>query len=73
MKKPSSIATGVSFAGLSMAAYEVFFPTKTMPTGKWSFMLGPIWEAWGSAGLSVYWVAATAIAVFADQFIGENK
>ena len=39
-----------------MALVELFYPTITTPTGRWSWLTGSIFNAAGSLGLVALWV-----------------
>lgn len=40
----------------AMSLVELFYPTITAPTGRWSWLTGSIFDAAGSSGLVMLWV-----------------
>jgi len=40
----------------TMALFELFYPTITAPTGRWSWLTDSIFNAAGSLGLVALWV-----------------
>jgi len=48
------IAIGIG--AFTLALVEFLNPTTQPPTGRWSWMLAPIFNNFGSLGLSIYWV-----------------
>jgi hypothetical protein len=67
-KKQIALAGALIF--LIMAGAEVLQPHFSRPTGRWSFLFGPIWDAFGWPGLAGYWlvlVIPCAIIFFAKD------
>ena len=58
LDKSDAKKTCIAFAigTWAMALVELFYPTITTPTGRWSWLTGSIFNAAGSLGLVVLWV-----------------
>jgi hypothetical protein len=63
MNSKSNIFIGIGLVSWSLGIANYFNPTKNRPTGKWSLILGPIWDKWGASGLVGYWIAFGAILI----------
>jgi uncharacterized membrane protein len=47
---------GFALVAFTMAIVEYFDKTTTRPTGRWSILFGPIYDSFGSLGISIWYV-----------------
>jgi len=62
----------VGLIALLMACSEFLNPQLTRPTGRWSFLFGPIWDAFGPTGLAAYWALAGLVFLAVDVVKGKK-
>lgn len=70
---PDSISWALLSGGLLMALNEWLWPRLARPTGKWSFVFGPLWDRWGSAGMIGAWIGFGLVAFAADVLFRTRK
>jgi hypothetical protein len=56
------IAIGIG--AFTLALVEFLNPTTQPPTGRWDWLFAPIFNNFGSLGLSIYWVIVGIVLVF---------
>ena len=61
----SQAAIAFALISLIMSISELLQPQLTRPTGRWSFLFGSIWDAFGSNGIAIYWLLISLVlAIF---------
>ena len=55
------LVIGVCSWGLAIV--ELIFPRATAPTGRWSWLIAPIYETLGAFGLAILWFIVGLILV----------
>ena len=70
----AKLLIGLSTVCASLAANEYCNPTTHHPTGRYSWLFGPIFEKFGPKGILIYWVAVSALLALASILnIWRNK
>lgn len=59
---------GVGLISLIGAAANALDGYQQRPTGRWSFVLGPLFDAFGSHGITALWLAMGAFFLFVAWF-----
>lgn len=72
LESSRQITGAVSLICLVAAVAEFIQPQLARPTGRWSILFGPIWDAFGWGGLVGYWVVMAAIFAAAYFFKGKR-
>lgn len=70
---PDRISWALLSVGFFMALHEWLSPTLARPTGKWSFVFGPLWDRWGSGGIIGAWIGMGLVAFAADVLFRTRK
>lgn len=58
---PRQVAAAMALISLVMAVLEVVQQRGTRPEGRWSFLFGPLWDAFGWQGLVCYWLLLSLV------------
>lgn len=63
-------ALGIRLMALIAAAANALSGYTQRPTGRWSFVLGPLFDAFGSTGITIAWLALAAVFLAGAWFDG---
>lgn len=63
-------ALGIRLIALIAAAANALEGDSQRPTGRWSFVLGPLFDAFGNTGITVAWLALAVVFLAGAWFDG---
>ena len=49
-KDKGNFGIGIGLVGIVLGATQIAYPSSSHPTGRWSFILGPLFNAFGQVG-----------------------
>lgn len=70
-RRTAFVGVGIVFAVLG--ATRLYLSTDTAPTGRWAFVFGPIYKAFGPYGLSTTFIALGVVFMLIGVLLKEKK
>ncbi len=68
-----NLFVGLTAIYVVLALTEYMSPSQSRPTGRWAFIMGPIFDLGGSFALIMYWLAISLLLACVGSFMGRNK